>query len=77
MALFDYVGLEGDLTFNEGDVIKITKKETDWWEGVLRGDCGFFPANYVKVKEQPEVRYPQYYLEFMPLNIFLEVYTLW
>lgn len=56
IALFDYVGLEGDLSFSEGDVIKITKKESDWWEGVLRNECGFFPANYVKVKEQPEVR---------------------
>ena len=63
VALFDYVGVEGDLTFNEGDVIKITKKETDWWEGVLRGECGFFPANYVKVKEQTEVGY-----------LFLEIY---
>eukprot|EP00794_Sanderia_malayensis_P000125 gene125-736_t len=54
VALFDYSGIEGDLTFNEGDVIKVTKKESDWWEGVLRGECGFFPANYVKAKEVAE-----------------------
>ena len=55
-ALFDYAGPAGDLSFSEGDVIKITKKEGDWWEGYLRGECGFFPANYVKMKEQPEVK---------------------
>ena len=71
VALFDYVGVEGDLSFNEGDVIKITKKETDWWEGVLRGECGFFPANYVKVKEQAEVRkIGSFHLYFEFLNFF-------
>lgn len=56
VALFDYAGIDGDLTFNEGDVIKITKKEGDWWEGMIRGETGFFPANYVTVKEQQEVK---------------------
>eukprot|EP00795_Rhopilema_esculentum_P017568 gene17568-9199_t len=54
-ALFDYAGPAGDLSFSEGDVIKITKKEGDWWEGYLKGECGFFPANYVKMKEQLEM----------------------
>ena len=52
-ALYDFVGQgNGDLTFREGDRIRIVKKteRTDeWWEGELRGQQGSFPANYVKV----------------------------
>ncbi|KAI1327000.1 hypothetical protein F5Y16DRAFT_206571 [Xylariaceae sp. FL0255] len=41
----------GDLSFREGDRIKIVKKtETldDWWVGELGGIKGSFPANYCK-----------------------------
>ena len=54
IALFQYAGPAGDLTFNEGDVIQITKQEGEWWEGYCNGQHGMFPANYVKLKE-PEV----------------------
>lgn len=40
-----------DLSFNEGDRIKIVKKtdtDQDWWEGELNGHKGSFPANYCK-----------------------------
>jgi amphiphysin len=49
-ALYDFVGQgDGDLSFREGDRIKIVKKTAstnDWWEGELRGVRGSFPANY-------------------------------
>jgi amphiphysin len=52
-ALYDYAGQgEGDLSFAEGDRIKVVKKTAsidDWWEGELNGVGGSFPANYVKV----------------------------
>lgn len=41
----------GDLSFNEGDRIKIVKKtktDQDWWVGELNGKQGSFPANYCK-----------------------------
>lgn len=41
----------GDLSFREGDRIKIVKKTDrldDWWEGELGGVKGSFPANYCK-----------------------------
>ncbi|OTA95439.1 hypothetical protein M434DRAFT_69430, partial [Hypoxylon sp. CO27-5] len=41
----------GDLSFNEGDRIKIVKKtgtDQDWWVGELDGVKGSFPANYCK-----------------------------
>ncbi|KAI2619701.1 hypothetical protein GGR54DRAFT_126093 [Hypoxylon sp. NC1633] len=41
----------GDLSFNEGDKIKIVKKtgtDQDWWVGELGGVKGSFPANYCK-----------------------------
>ncbi|KAI1001488.1 hypothetical protein K3495_g6710 [Podosphaera aphanis] len=43
---------DGDLSFRDGDVIKVIKKtdsEDDWWEGELRGLRGTFPANYCKI----------------------------
>ncbi|XP_028327419.1 SH3 domain-containing protein 21 [Gouania willdenowi] len=52
-ALFDYnAKAEDELEMKKGDVITITRKETDdegWWEGELRGRCGFFPDNFVMV----------------------------
>ena len=51
-ALYDFPGQgEGDLSFREGDRIKVVKKTDsldDWWEGELRGVRGSFPANYCK-----------------------------
>ncbi|KAF2426540.1 hypothetical protein EJ08DRAFT_593457 [Tothia fuscella] len=51
-ALYDFTGEgPGDLSFREGDRIKIIKKtgsEQDWWDGELRGVKGAFPANYCK-----------------------------
>jgi hypothetical protein len=42
---------QGDLSFREGDRIKIVKKtgtDQDWWVGELNGAKGSFPANYCK-----------------------------
>ena len=51
VALYNYTGEVGDLSFSEGDVIKVHKDEGEWWEGSCRGEQGLFPANYVKKKE--------------------------
>ncbi|KAI9760160.1 MAG: hypothetical protein M1835_000224 [Candelina submexicana] len=52
-ALYDFDGQnEGDLSFREGDKIRVTKKTAsseDWWKGELRGVEGSFPANYCQV----------------------------
>ncbi|KAF1987941.1 hypothetical protein K402DRAFT_392225 [Aulographum hederae CBS 113979] len=52
-ALYDFDGQgAGDLSFREGDRIRIVRKtETtdDWWEGEVGGRKGQFPANYCKV----------------------------
>ena len=49
-ALYEFAGQgQGDLSFREGDRIKVVKKTDstdDWWEGELRGIQGSFPANY-------------------------------
>ncbi|RAL07989.1 BAR and SH3 domain-containing protein [Aspergillus homomorphus CBS 101889] len=51
-ALYDFGGQgQGDLSFREGDRIRVLKKTEstdDWWEGELRGVKGSFPANYVE-----------------------------
>ncbi|XP_020620179.1 intersectin-1-like isoform X2 [Orbicella faveolata] len=51
VALYSYTGEVGDLSFSEGDVIKVHKDEGEWWEGSCRGEQGLFPANYVKKKD--------------------------
>ncbi len=56
VALYTYESPEpGDLTFREGDVILVSKKEGEWWNGSTGGSTGLFPSNYVKPKE-PDVR---------------------
>jgi hypothetical protein len=49
-AMYSFQGQSaGDLSFREGDKIKVLKKTAstdDWWEGELRGVKGSFPANY-------------------------------
>ncbi|TDZ75193.1 Regulator of cytoskeleton and endocytosis [Colletotrichum trifolii] len=51
VAQYDFAGGEGDLSFREGERIKIVKKtatDQDWWVGELAGVQGSFPANYCK-----------------------------
>ncbi|OTA58637.1 hypothetical protein K449DRAFT_436586 [Hypoxylon sp. EC38] len=52
VAQYTFAGQSaGDLSFNEGDRIKIVKKtgtDQDWWVGELDGVRGSFPANYCK-----------------------------
>ncbi|XP_036400714.1 intersectin-1 isoform X2 [Megalops cyprinoides] len=52
IAMYTYESNEqGDLTFQQGDVIVVTKKEGDWWTGVVGDKTGVFPSNYVKPKD--------------------------
>lgn len=51
VAQYDFAGADGDLSFREGDKIRIVKKtqtDQDWWIGELGGIRGNFPANYCK-----------------------------
>ncbi|KAL4232905.1 Intersectin 1 (SH3 domain protein) [Mactra antiquata] len=50
----------GDLTFNQGEIIQVTKKDGDWWTGTIGSDrSGIFPANYVKKHDvQPKPAAP-------------------
>ncbi|XP_036446203.1 ABI family, member 3a [Colossoma macropomum] len=50
VALYSYdTGKSGDLAFQTGDIIYVTKKNEDgWYEGVLNGVEGYFPGNYVQ-----------------------------
>lgn len=56
VAMYTYESNEqGDLTFQQGDIITVLKKEGDWWTGTVAGKTGVFPSNYVKPKDS-EVR---------------------
>ncbi|KAJ5272578.1 hypothetical protein N7478_007703 [Penicillium angulare] len=52
-AMYDFGGQgPDDLSFREGDRIKLVKKTgstDDWWQGELGGVQGYFPANYVEM----------------------------
>ncbi|XP_076754423.1 dynamin associated protein 160 isoform X3 [Xylocopa sonorina] len=55
VALYPYTSAEaGDLTFNQGEVILVTKKEGDWWTGTIGDRNGIFPANYVEKCDGPD-----------------------
>ena len=52
VAMYSYVsGEPTDLSFNEGDMIMVTKKDDDWWTGTLGDKTGIFPSSYVKKVE--------------------------
>ncbi|XP_076392418.1 dynamin associated protein 160 isoform X5 [Megachile rotundata] len=54
MALYPYASTEpGDLNFNQGEIILVTKKEGDWWTGTIDDRVGVFPANYVEKCDAP------------------------
>lgn len=50
VAIYSYTQDKDDeLTFDEGAVIYVVKKNDDgWWEGVMDGHTGLFPGNYVE-----------------------------
>ena len=50
IAVYSYTGEVGDLSFTEGDVIKVLKADGDWWEGTSKDERGLFPSNYVTIR---------------------------
>lgn len=42
---------QGDLSFQQGDIVVVTRKEGDWWTGMVGGKTGVFPSNYVKPRD--------------------------
>ncbi|KAI7851855.1 hypothetical protein BDC45DRAFT_571731 [Circinella umbellata] len=52
IAVWDYVAEgEFELSFKQGDKIKLLEKHNDdWWEGELNDEIGFFPANRIRLE---------------------------
>jgi hypothetical protein len=52
VALYNYNGSAGDLSFKAGDVIEVRQMTGEWWTGTIGDRQGIFPANYVKKKKK-------------------------
>jgi signal transducing adaptor molecule len=54
-ALYDFQATDPDeLTFRKGDIIAVLESVyKDWWKGLLRGQTGIFPLNYVEKLADP------------------------
>lgn len=51
VAVYPYNSTEeGDLIFEAGESIIVTRKDGDWWTGTVAGTTrtGIFPSNYVQ-----------------------------
>lgn len=51
LAVYPYNSAEpGDLIFETGETIIVTRKDGDWWTGTVAGTnrTGIFPSNYVQ-----------------------------
>ncbi len=57
LSLYPFESQEsGDLPFDTNELIKVVKKEGDWWTGSI-GDVrqGVFPSNYVRSAQPEEI----------------------
>ena len=48
----------GDLGFDSGELVKVVKKEGEWWTGDIGTRSGVFPSNYVRQAEPNELVSP-------------------
>lgn len=55
-ALYEYsVDDRTSLSFRQGDIIEVlTRLESGWWDGMLRGVRGWFPSNYCAIVTAPD-----------------------
>jgi signal transducing adaptor molecule len=72
-ALYDFIPTEaGELRFRKGDVIVVLESVyKDWWKGLLRGQMGIFPTNYVEVIEEGDlVEISELETEMVSLSVY-------
>lgn len=73
-ALFDFHATDPDeLTFRKGDIIAVLESVyKDWWKGLLRGQTGIFPLNYVEKLSDPTAEELQREAQ-MEAEVFAEI----
>ncbi|KAH7105015.1 ras GEF [Auriculariales sp. MPI-PUGE-AT-0066] len=57
-ALYDYVSPDANsLSFKKGDIVEVlTQLGSGWWDGIVRGERGWFPSNFTEpISEQEAI----------------------
>lgn len=58
VSVYPYASDEpGDLSFDQGETVLVTKKDGEWWTGVIGSRTGIFPFNYV---QPPDIQVSSY-----------------
>ncbi|KFB42982.1 AGAP009037-PA-like protein [Anopheles sinensis] len=73
VACYAYQSAEvGDLVFDAGETIAVSKKEGDWWTGTIGNRTGIFPSNYVQKQEAEAMNGNQTSYDEQPMSAQIE-----
>ena len=77
VACYAYHSTEiGDLNFDAGETVLVTKKEGEWWTGSIGDRHGIFPSNYVQKIEMVSIMQRNIIFNIIYIYINISYYRL-